>query len=221
VSVATTSSSTQPLWRQLLLGALVVVYPGLIYVGLSRWDVSVVALITVGMLGSIAVLRVVSSPPAHEGSRLEGARAMAPLAPAVVLAGVAGFVRDPRLLLAAPVLISLALLWAFGRTLRRGRMPMVERFARMQDATLPPGGELYCRNVTKVWVTFFAANAGVAAALALWSTLELWTLYTGLIAYLLIGATFTVEYIVRKAKFRRYGRGPHDWLLARVFPPRS
>ena len=214
-----TASSTAPVWRQLLLGVLVVVYPGLIYVGLSRWDVSVVAGITVGMLVTIALLRGLPSGQ-RPGGKLDGLSAVAPLAPAVILASVAGFVRDERFLLAAPVLISLALLWAFGRTLRRGRMPMVERFARMQEETLPDGAEPYCRSVTKVWVAFFAANAAVAAGLALWATLEIWTLYTGLGAYMLIGATFTIEYIVRKAKFRRYGRGPHDWLLARVFPPR-
>jgi uncharacterized membrane protein len=214
-----THSSGPPVWRRVLVGVLMVAYPGLIYVALSRWDVSVVAAITVGMLGSIAVLR--GLPVAGQRDKSQGFRAMAPLAPAIVLAGLAGLVRDPRFLLAAPFLISLALLWAFARTLRAGRVPMVERFARMQESTLPPGGDRHCRSVTKVWVGFFIVNAGLSGALALWGPLELWTLYTGLIVYLLIGATFTVEYIVRKAKFRRYGRGPHDWLLAKVFPPPS
>jgi uncharacterized membrane protein len=199
-----------------LVSVLVVAYPGLVYVGLTRWDVRVVAAITVGMLGSMALLRGL---PVRGSAPGQGIRSMAPLLPAIVLAGLAGLVRDERFLLAAPVLISLALLWAFSRSLGPGRVPMVERFARMQEPTLPPGGERYCRAVTKVWIGFFVLNAALAGSLALWGPLQLWTLYTGLVVYLLIGATFTVEYVVRKAKFRRYGRGPQDWLLARVFPP--
>jgi uncharacterized membrane protein len=197
----------------------VIAYPGLVYVGLSRWDVRVVAAITVGTLGMMALLRGLPVAGQERSTPGGGAQAMAPLVPAIVLAGAAGLVRDPRFLLAAPVLVSLALLWAFGRTLRDDRMPMVERFARMQESTLPPGGERYCRSVTKVWVGFFLANATVAGALALWGPIEFWTLYTGLVVYLLIGGVFTVEYVVRKARFRRYGRSPADWLLARVFPP--
>jgi hypothetical protein len=44
-------------------------------------------------------------------------------------------------------------------------------------------------------------------------------LYTGLIAYVLIGILGASEYVVRKARFREYGNGLHDRLLARVFPP--
>ncbi len=40
--------------------------------------------------------------------------------------------------------------------------------------------------------------AAVAAALALWAPLAWWTLYTGLIAYLLMGLLFAGEWLVRQ-----------------------
>jgi hypothetical protein len=49
--------------------------------------------------------------------------------------------------------------------------------------------------------------------------MEAWALYTGLVAYLLLGAGFASEFILRKLWFRLYGDGLADRILARVFPP--
>jgi uncharacterized membrane protein len=68
---------------------------------------------------------------------------------------------------------------------------------------------------------FFVVNAAVAAALALLEMTAWWALYTGGIAYAAMGMMFGVEYVVRQYRFRNYGRGPHDRLLAVLFPPRT
>src|SRR5690606_34759048 len=98
-----------------------------------------------------------------------------------------------RLFLALPVLVNLGLLANFAASLR-GPVSLVERFARLQEPELPPGGPAYCRKVTVAWCGFFVANAVVCAALAVWAPVSWWMLYTGLIGYLLIGVMFTVEY---------------------------
>jgi hypothetical protein len=54
--------------------------------------------------------------------------------------------------------------------------------------------------------------------LALFAPLAWWTLYTGLVFYLLLGALLVGETLVRKLWFRGYGRGPVDQVLARLFP---
>jgi len=51
--------------------------------------------------------------------------------------------------------------------------------------------------VTQVWCGFFMLNGGIALATALWSSFEIWSLYNGLIAYLLMGTLFVGEYLVR------------------------
>ncbi|MFY0542160.1 hypothetical protein [Nannocystis pusilla] len=131
------------------------------------------------------------------------------------LFAVAALSGEQRLFMALPVLVNLGLLANFAASLR-GPVSLVERFARLQEPDLPPGGPAYCRTWTKIWCGFFVANALVSAGLALWAPVAWWTLYTGLLAYLLIGVMFTVEYVVRKATFRRFGDGLPDRLLRRL-----
>jgi uncharacterized membrane protein len=137
----------------------------------------------------------------------------------LVLVGLAALFDDRRFVLAMPVLINLVLLYNFASSLRT--TPLVERFARMQDPELGPEQMRYCRSVTRVWCVFFVLNGALSAALALFASVSWWALYTGLVAYLLIGLLATAEYVVRKARFREYGAGLHDRLLARIFPPTS
>jgi uncharacterized membrane protein len=74
---------------------------------------------------------------------------------------------------------------------------LVERIARIQHPDLPPEGVVYTRRVTQVWCLFFILNGTIALITALWASFELWSLYNGLIAYLLMGILFAGEYIVR------------------------
>ncbi|MBL4621504.1 MAG: hypothetical protein JKY89_03820, partial [Immundisolibacteraceae bacterium] len=49
----------------------------------------------------------------------------------------------------------------------------------------------------------FMVNGSIAAMLALYGSLEMWTLYNGFIAYLLIGILFGGEFLVRQYIKRR------------------
>jgi uncharacterized membrane protein len=75
---------------------------------------------------------------------------------------------------------------------------VIERIARMMDPDLPPEGVRYTRRVTWVWVGFFCFNGLLSAALTLWAPLHWWTLYNGLIAYLLMGVLFVGEWLLRR-----------------------
>ncbi len=79
----------------------------------------------------------------------------------------------------------------------------------------------HCRQVTWVWCGFFVVNAAIAGLLAIAAPLSWWAAYTSGIAYALMGALFTAEYLVRQYRFRRYGTGLHDRLLSRILPPRE
>lgn len=100
-----------------------------------------------------------------------------------------------------PVLVNLAFLAAFGWSLLTPQS-MVERMARLSEPDLPPAAVAYTRTVTKVWCVFFVLNGSVALATALWGTQAQWSLYNGVIAYLLMGVLFAGEYLVR-LKVRR------------------
>ncbi|MGZ3236312.1 MAG: hypothetical protein ACXWIN_01475 [Burkholderiaceae bacterium] len=83
---------------------------------------------------------------------------------------------------------------------------MVERFARMTEPDLPPEAIGYTRRVTQVWCVFLLFNASMALYTALWTSAEVWSLYNGVISYLLIGSMFGGEYLVR-LYFKRRHRG--------------
>jgi len=105
---------------------------------------------------------------------------------------------------AYPVLVNLAMLSVFATSLWRG-MPVIERLARLQEPDLPDAGVGYTRKVTRVWCGFFVFNASVAATTALYADLATWTLYNGLVSYVLMGLLFCGEWLVRRRLRRADG----------------
>ncbi len=103
---------------------------------------------------------------------------------------------------ALPVLIQLMLMYFFGRTLLKDKGPsFIESFVRLQFPEFPPAIGLYCRQLTLVWTLFFAMNALIVAALAIWGTTFWWSLYNGVLIYLLMGLLVIIEYIYRRIRF--------------------
>jgi len=100
-----------------------------------------------------------------------------------------------------PVLVNVGLLGAFATSLIFPPS-LVERMARVREPDLPALAVGYMRRVTQVWCVFFAINGAVALTTALWASSAVWSLYNGVVAYLLIGLLFAGEYLVR-CRFKR------------------
>ena len=167
----------------LLLAGLA--YPFVVYLGLEHLSARLFAL----LLGALWLARLLS------GTQTPINRTLAIVALLFcLLLGLAG---EPALLRWYPVLISLTLLGLFAGSLVSG-MPIIERLARLSEPELPTAAVRYTRQVTWVWVGYFIINASIASGLALWAPLSWWTLYTGLIAYLLMGLLFAGEWLVRQ-----------------------
>lgn len=101
-----------------------------------------------------------------------------------------------------PVLLSLGLAGLFGYSLIYPPT-VVERIARIREPTLPASTVRYMRNVTMIWLGFFVVNAWVSTWAALSGDLTLWTCYNGFVSYVLVGALFTGEFVVRSYLRRR------------------
>lgn len=173
--------------RLIALGLLLagLAYPFAVYLGLEHLSPRLFAL----LLGALWLARMFS------GKQTPLSRTLTTVALLFcLLLGLAG---EPALLRWYPVLISLALLGLFAGSLCSG-MPIIERLARLSEPELPPAAVRYTRLVTWVWVGYFIVNAAIASGLALWAPLSWWTLYTGLIAYLLMGLLFAGEWLVRQ-----------------------
>ena len=96
-----------------------------------------------------------------------------------------------------PVFMNGAMLAAFAASLLKGPS-MIERLARIAEPDLPEAGVRYTRQVTIVWCFFLLLNGLVALWTALYASLAVWTAYNGFVAYLLMGALFGGELLVRK-----------------------
>lgn len=196
-----------------VLSALALVaYPPLLLYALAAWGPRTAAACVLGL----TLPRVVTTLRAARPE--DRAHALAVPVLAALFAGSAALSGDPRALLAAPTLVNLGLLAHFGRSLATDT-PLVERFARMQVPDLSPAERAWCRGVTAVWCGFFALNAVTAALLAWRAPLRWWGIYTGGLSYVLMAALFTVEYLARSYRFRRYQQHPLDRALARLWPP--
>jgi uncharacterized membrane protein len=190
---------------------LTLAYPVTVYVGLSRVSPRALGVSLATLLGAGVLLRL-------RGARREHALVAARIPLTVMALLLAGaLLDDRRFVLALPALTNGALLAHFATSLRT--MPIAERFARAQEPHLSPERVAYCRAITVMWCAFFVANGAVCAALALAGPLALWTLYTGAISYVLIALVASLEYVVRKARFRRFGDTVVDRALSRLFPP--
>ncbi|MDX2089601.1 MAG: hypothetical protein SFX73_17230 [Kofleriaceae bacterium] len=171
--------------------ALAISYPVAIYWGLTHLGTRAVSVMVLALLVPGLILRFRRVERALLWSVLR-----VPIA-ILILMVAAMTTEDARFVLALPVAINAVLFAEFFGSLSAGQTPMIERFARMQVKELPATGVIHCRRWTRYWSAFFVGNGLVALALALWAPLDWWTLYTGAIAYGLMGCLFAVEWLNR------------------------
>lgn len=177
--------------RNTLLAVLLLCYPALAYFGLQHWSPRTMALV----LLALALLRACAG-------RRQG---WWPMAAAAALPALAGLVSDRALPLKLyPVMVNLVMLAVFGWSLL-GRQSLVERLARLREPDLPPAGVRYTRRVTQAWCLFFIVNGTLAALTACFASDRVWALYNGGIAYVLIGAMFAGEWLLRRRVMARSG----------------
>ena len=191
----------------------IVASPWVLYLTLSVGRVDVAALALAGWI----VLRTIPTLIAAPRDRLAAALRL----PAIALAfALLGWISGSGWLL---LLLPSATQAAFGLTFLRSLAgtPLVEHFARMVKPALSPDERAHCRFWTGVWGGYLMLLAAIGPVLARFASLAIWTLYTGVLCYALIGALFAVEYVIRKIRFRDYGRNPVDWLLRALFPEGS
>ena len=112
--------------------------------------------------------------------------------------------------------INLFLLWFFGRTLLRGREPLVTRFARRLHGTLTPEIAAYTRHVTLAWCFFFVAQVITSILLFAYAPVSVWLLFISFLTFPLLALMFLGEYIYRVMRYRNH---PHVsiWKAIQVF----
>jgi len=113
------------------------------------------------------------------------------------------FVDSAQLLLYYPALVNFAFFLTFANSLRSGE-PLLLRFVRARKGTLSDHAPRYLYWLTMIWAVFFVLNGLVS----IWTStlsLEAWTLYNGLISYVLVGILSVGEWLFRWYYKKRVG----------------
>lgn len=173
-----------PRWLNAAIGMLMLLYPAAVYFGLRYLEPRWIAAALAGLLAARLALA---------GQRWMRQAAWAGLA----FAAFAVWSNQVLTLRFYPVAVNAAMLAIFGVSLLRPPS-LIERLARLQTPDLPAAGVIYTRRVTALWCGFFVLNGTAALVTALYASFEVWSLYNGLIAYLLMGLLLLGEYGVRR-----------------------
>ncbi len=187
--------------------ALSVLYPVLVFCGLTFWGLSPRRLsILLLALAFYQFLNLTRSKKAEasdaDAKKANLAKNGALVGLMTICGGVAFFADSLLFLKFYPVLVNLSLLAFFGFTLWK-KPSFVFRMANLGDKSIKNSPsrnyvEKYCDKVTFGWCIFFVLNACAAAVTVFVGSDRLWSLYNGLISYILIGLFFAVEFVVRK-----------------------
>ena len=174
----------------IVISIVLIAYPVFVYIGLTAFSPSALALIILALL----LLRLSITLKFS----LARAKPLLSLSIAALFpASFSLFLNSELALLLMPVVVNTTLLLTFGWTLFRGPN-MISRFAAFAEPVITAEILQYCRKVTVAWCVFFLLNGLASAYTVFFTSKEYWTLYNGLISYILIGLLFGGEMLVRR-----------------------
>ena len=164
-----------------------IVYPSLVYFGLSHFDERWIAL-------SLLIMITIRSSFSFKNNKY---RTWGLISVGAIIVLLVSIFRDPIFLRLYPVLMTLVMLGIFFSSLFFPPS-IIETFVSLgnKNKKIPKHVVEYTRNVTKVWCLFFVFN-GLVSTYTVFSSLEVWTIYNGLISYLLIGGLAASEFAYR------------------------
>lgn len=172
-----------------LLALVLVAYPFLVYFAIQQQALGLLTLFLI----TVAILRIFLVNKLST-AQLNIAKQSALLL--MVLAALSWGLKDSQWFMVYPVVMSIIMLVFFGQSLFQDKS-IIQRFAEMKDTDITAEKQRYMRKLTMVWCCFFVLNACIAFYTWQFTSLNVWTLYNGLISYLLMGLLIGGELIFR------------------------
>lgn len=172
------------MFKRILSIVLTIAYTFVVLIGLKYWGVSALA----GFIVLLCAIQLLTKP-----SRLS----LFVFTVSLMLAAASFFYQVALPLKLYPVAVNLVLLCLFTTSLF-SEQTAIERLARLKDPNLPAEAIRYTRKVTLIWCLFFTINGSIALWSALFASDEIWALYNGFIAYILMGILLGGEWLFRR-----------------------
>ncbi len=202
-----TALSTSPLYHHQRLAALRVAARGslliatalLLHVLLSRGENRAAGW---GVLTALALVQWVCATVLATQSG-DARRRLARLAPFACCLLLPVGLLAPRPGLVSALLLSHSAVYGglalvFGRSLRRGREPLVTTMARRAEPALTEPMRAYTRSVTWLWALYGVAQVALSLLLLSLAPLRVWSMFVNLLDLPLLAATFVAEYGFRQ-----------------------
>lgn len=183
----------------LVFALISILYPCLVYFGLQHWSYRIFGFMIVG----IGLVKFCLS----RNSNTRSDRVVLAVTAACGLT-IWAFPSELAVKL-YPVCISLLVGSLFALSLRENES-LITKLARLSGADMTPEALRYTRNLTAIWAILLYVNAMIALYLARFGTTEAWTLYCGLLSYLILGGFMGGEFLYRQYYMRRLGGRPGD-----------
>lgn len=96
-----------------------------------------------------------------------------------------------------PLMVNIAMLSVFYYSYLKPPT-VIETFARLTEKNFPEQAVNYTEKVTLAWCVFFSINGCISLYTALYTSLDMWVLYNGLLSYLGIASFMGIEYLIRR-----------------------
>jgi uncharacterized membrane protein len=177
---------------QIITTLVIIAYPLAVYFGLQYLPPGTIAL----LLCLLLLMRFMVTKQQVKSMTL-------PILIGIGLTAASFIAQRSDWLLYYPVVINLSMLGLFGYSLINGPS-MIERLARLKEPDLPDSAIPYLQTITKLWCGLFIVNGAVATYTAIATSIEIWTLYNGLIAYLFMGMLLSGEWIYRRFWLKKH-----------------
>ena len=190
---------------KVVVALLLIAYPLLVHAAVLLHEPRLAALALV-MLITASLIRPLSVPRAWAWFALAAAAAAL-----YALSRTAGGFYAAYL---PSLVIPAVLAGVFGSSLRAGRQPLIEGFARRaRGGELPDVLVRYTRRLTAAWTLLFVLMFASALLLIALGRREAWSLLTNIVNYVVIGAFVVGEFAWRRWRYAQY---MHGGLIAHI-----
>lgn len=182
--------------KNIVIGIIFLFYPFIVFIGLKWLEPSIIALILV----SLTLLRFFF---AKNNSTIPLIKIVS--INAILLLSFNVFANSAFVLKLYPVVISFSFFSVFIYSIIKP--PSVITMIASARNKITENAVIYTQKVTLVWCVFFILN-GLIALWTVFQTDEYWTLYNGIISYVLMGILFVCEWLVRR-NFKKNDRSDY------------
>lgn len=111
---------------------------------------------------------------------------------------------DHSIIYLPPVLMISLILYPFVRSVMPGKTPLITRFYQLTKAENDPEVSRYTDKLTWIWIVFIMLLLINTLILTVLAPLELWSLFTNFINYILLLTMLVLEWLFRIVWFRKW-----------------